>query len=357
MKLVEFYNQCPDCLSMAIAIIPIEGFDQEYDLYLSYQFNEQKESLFEGEITFSVKSCLLKIDFKNVLLIENFTNQDINYCDNYSWQINNINPDKNVVSPTKKIKLAKVKINGDSYACESQFIVKAEEISLTQIEGLWKHNLTPNKHGVLDRKIAKFIHQYYFEPYGCKITFSSSDFSLPTNNISEEKQAFLNIIKSDLKSIIENIYNTEKNDLLILVKMAKLDILTDLVGGNFVGANLTGINLNKANLKNINFRGADLTDADLSESNLSYAKLNGADLSGAYVENANLQGVNFTNASLALANLIGSNLEGANFTKTNLTSTSFANTSLKEAMFVDNIGLTPENKQILISKGAIFLVT
>jgi hypothetical protein len=98
---------------------------------------------------------------------------------------------------------------------------------------------------------------------------------------------------------------------------------------NLRGANLSGANLRGANLSDADLIGANLSDADLIGANLSKANLIGADLSWAILSKANLSDANLSDA----------NLRGAN---------------VKKAIFIDATGITPEQKQDLIRRGAIF---
>jgi uncharacterized protein YjbI with pentapeptide repeats len=94
------------------------------------------------------------------------------------------------------------------------------------------------------------------------------------------------------------------------------------------------INLRGANLSGANLRGANLSDADLIGANLSDADLIGANLIGADLSWAILSKANLSDANLSDANLRGANV--------------------KKAIFIDATGITPEQKQDLIRRGAIF---
>ncbi len=143
----------------------------------------------------------------------------------------------------------------------------------------------------------------------------------------------------------------------------------NLSGANLSGANLRGANLRKADLKEANLSGADLSGANLKEANLSGANLSGADLFEANLSGANLSGAdlfeaNLSEADLSGANLSGADLIGANLSEANLGGADLSRADLFEAnlseawvenaIFIDATGITPEQKQDLIRRGAIF---
>ena len=79
---------------------------------------------------------------------------------------------------------------------------------------------------------------------------------------------------------------------------------------------------------------ADLSGADLIKVDLSWANLSGANLSEVILSGADLRG-----AFLWEADLSGTDLSGAD---------------VENAIFIDATGITPEQKQDLIRRGAIF---
>lgn len=361
MELIECHNQCPDCLSMEIQVSPVLNSTDKFEVYFSANFNQQHENILNGKIKLGIRGGILKLSVDNAKIIESFSNAQLIIIDggNYNqqkWQIK-ANPQENkgiLKEQFSQVKLATIELNQDSYSLQSSFLVSMPDVSLTQIEGLWKYDLNPNKFGILERKLAHFFHTSYLTPYLSKTIFASKDFSIPPNSFSQLNKNLIEQKKLNLKSVIDNIYNAKTSDLHELAKIANLNLQTDLCGGNLVGADLSNIDLNGANLQYINFRGANLTDADLSETNLSYCKLSGADLSGAYLENSNLYKANLQSASLALANLIGANVSQANFTNTNLTNVTWSKSIAFGANFKNNLGLSQVDKDNLMASGAVF---
>ena len=113
----------------------------------------------------------------------------------------------------------------------------------------------------------------------------------------------------------------------------------DLSGADLSGATLSGANLRGATLSGATLSGAFLREADLSETILSGANLSEAFLRGAILSGANLRGVNLSGADLRGAILSGADLSGAD---------------VENAIFIDAAGITSEQEQDLIQRGAIF---
>lgn len=355
MYLLESHNQCPDCLSVDLKLMPTAGKQDEYELYFSTQAHEQIEYVLDGKVKFSLKKAKLFINFNHLEILEiNSINEDFiqlienNLSTQKYWLIK-----PHLSQNTKEVKLATFKILGENSNLTARILADKSYIELKDIEGLWNYNITPNKQAILERIVAQFIANRYFHPYGIQLIFSNNkleEIPLINNKNNQEIEQELN----NLKNLIKTIYQTPHDDFQNLAEIANLNPLTDFIGANLIGVNLSNLNLSGSNLQDANLRGADLTDVDLSEANLSNTRLNGADLSGAYLEGTNLTNANLTNASLALSNLIGANLTNANLTNTNLQDTSLGQTIVKGAIFANNLGLTEEKKQELISKEAIF---
>lgn len=231
------------------------------------------------------------------------------------------------------------------------FTVSAPDIHLTDAEGLWRHDISPNKHAVLERKLVWTLVEPRFHPYlsWAEMTYKS-DTPSPTAPIPTPSDSSLQTIQP----VIDAIMAAESDRLPDLAQLADLDLMQDFAGGNLRGTNLSGIDLSGANLDRVNLRGADLSDADLSEASLRDAKLSGADLSGAYLSNADLRHSDLHRASLALATLSGADLEGANLREANLSSTHLGHANVKQATFGHNPGLASNNEQSLRDRGAIF---
>jgi uncharacterized protein YjbI with pentapeptide repeats len=123
---------------------------------------------------------------------------------------------------------------------------------------------------------------------------------------------------------------------------------------NLRGANLSGAILIEANLSAANLSGADLRKANLSDAILIEANLSKANLSGAKLREADLRKANLREANLSEANLIGAILREANLSGANLSDANLSGADVENAIFINATGITPEQKQDLIRRGAIF---
>lgn len=354
MSILESHNRFPDCVLMQIEVVPKSSGEmkEQCDLYLTIGFNKQWKSLLDGRIEFGLKGGVLeiklengKINLENPSIDEHFAIIPFLSQTHSIWRLSPKPGDLLLKGCMQQTKLGSLTLASKNFRLEATFTVAKSDISLTNAEDLWKHDISPNKHGILERAIALFLLETHFQPYLSRTQFDGDDF----NNwqpLTQEPE-------SHLQRLIDRVYEAQTDNFLELAKLAGLNPLEDLAGGNFLGANLNGIALNGANLHRSHFRGAILTDADLSEANLSYAKLNGADLSGVYLENANLSYADLHNASLALGNAIAANFTGANLVGANLSNTNFSGAMVSQAIFGENSGLSDEVKQSLTERGAI----
>ncbi len=138
----------------------------------------------------------------------------------------------------------------------------------------------------------------------------------------------------------------------------------DLMEANLSGANLIEADLSwaivseailsEAILSGAKLSGANLREANLSGADLRKANLSGANLWGAILIEANLRGVNLSGANLRGVNLSGVNLSGAILRGANLSGANLSGADIENAIFIDATGITPEQKQDLIRRGAIF---
>jgi uncharacterized protein YjbI with pentapeptide repeats len=347
LQLIETHNLYPDCISLELETIVSET--KTIDLYLTVKFGEQWESLLGGRLKFGLKGGELKLTLSNCTFSQNYPissdNLSVDIAPDYlSYYFTG--KEKTVLnSSLNKVKLGTINITDNPCSIEATFNLSLANISLTDAEGLWKHDITPNKHGVLDRKLASFLLENLCQPYISYATIGSenlqSNYNIPEKNTDNKLQEIINQI------IIAN-----TNNLLELADLAGLNPSQDFAGANFLGTDLSGLDLSGCNLEYINLRGAVITDTDLSDANLSRAKLSGADLSGAFLENANLSFADFHCASLALVNLIGANLTGAILTETNLTNANFSSAILENTIFANNQGISDTFKATLLARGA-----
>ncbi len=230
--------------------------------------------------------------------------------------------------------------------------------------------------------------------------FISGDLQESLKNINSEY--FSQVIIENIQ-FIEDIKAIEKCQLIKQIREQKIDksrlINNDLTGVFLSGANLKGVNLSWANLSNIDLQGANLTEANLNGVNLNKSNLSdaylikislfgadlieanliGSDLTKSVLMGSNLSKANFSGVNLCQANLTGcdlsytdlswanltcANLSNCNFYqailkrshlhKANLTNANFDRADVINAKLADNQGISDEQKNNLIQRGASY---
>jgi uncharacterized protein YjbI with pentapeptide repeats len=163
-------------------------------------------------------------------------------------------------------------------------------------------------------------------------------------NLSEADLSEADLSEADLSEAILRGANLSEADLS----------WANLRGAKLIQANLRGANLSNAILWTAKLSWAYLWGANLSGANLSEADLSGANLSEADLSGANLRGANLSGADLWGANLIEADLRGAFLSEANLSEAILSGAKVENAIFIGATGITPEQKQDLIRRGAIF---
>jgi hypothetical protein len=348
----SFLRSLPDSVSLTLE--PVATDSQKFDLYLTLHLQSQIQSLLGGEMKWGLKGGKLDFILVNCTLeSQPIVSQElyINPLDNDQWRLSFKSPQSVFTGAIERIKLGIITAGEEPYHLTAQFSVTAADICITETSGLWKHDISPNKHSILERKLAFFLLENLFDSFLSRISLGSSGVELDTILIYPRQQNEEKI--AQLQEQIELIYTSESNDFIELAHLVELDPLTDFTGANLLAAELSGISLGSANLYQVNLRGANLTDADLSEVNAHHASFKGADLSGALLANADLSYADFYRSSLALSNLIAANLDGANLVEVNITQANFSGAKVKGAKFADNVGMTEELRQSLLDRGAV----
>lgn len=377
LNLLKSHNQYPDCCRLELEAIPIQSSNsdsREFDLYFSISFDRRWESILGGRIEFGFKGGELRLKLHNCLMSEvtfgrdesfnlylnsenltetlNITRTE-NWQENLAWTLAIAPTNRILQGSLNKVKLGTLQIADNSCYLEASFAVSKQDVQLTDSEGLWRHDLSPNKQSILTRKLSLFWQETRLQPYLSWIVLGNIDRSqLNFANTIETQQD--STTEAELQKLIEFISEAQTDNFLELAKIAGINSLEDFAGSNLLGTNLSGVELSGANLHGVNLRGADLTDADLSEANLSGATLSGADLSGAYLENANLTQTDCHRASFALANLISADLSAANLESANLSNTNLSAARVEKTIFGNNPGMTEEMKLNLQQREAIF---
>ena len=362
MQLLKSQNLFPDLLSMALEAVPIpsnSANSNQYDLYLSLNFNQQRLPLLDGRIKIGLKGGQLKLNLKNSQLDE-INSQLDDYFEiitpasetELTWIFTLKKPISVLVDSLQRVKLGTIKVITQSPILQATWNVFPADVTLIDAEDLWRHDLSPNKHGVLERTIIFFLCKNQLSSSLSRIQLGFSNLEKEGIGEEENKPKIDFPAQDELKQIIQQIYTANTDEMAELVQLAKLDLKTDLAGANLLATNLSGLELNGVNLQQANLRGADLTDVDLSEANLSDVNLSGADLSGAYLENADLKNADLYRSSLALANLIGANLSNANLQEANLSNANLSRSMVTGAKFGKNSGLSEAMKLSLQQGGA-----
>jgi len=381
----------------AIPVPSVAAQTQQLDIHLSLNFNEHWEPLLGGRIKFGLQGGTLKLNLENceipvasrqlvgdfqlspieetqamqssaeVLLTENSRGvldsdnaektkeTDCTFChistigdDTTPAWIFTLERGKTVLKGL--LKSAKMgEFTANQLRIAAAFEVAKEDIYLTDAEGLWPHEITPNQHSVVERILTVYLQANKLQP---ALSWALLSYNLPP--VEQPEVEIVPEAEAQLQEMVDRIISAETDDFAELAKIANLNPALDFAGGSLRGTTLNAVDFSSANLDRANFRGADLSDADFSDANLQNAKLGGADLSGAFLGNADLSGADLHRASLALANLSGADLSGANLIEVNLTNANFSGANVESARFGNNSGLAEDLKLNLQQRGAIF---
>jgi len=321
-------TQSRSAIALTLNAAPTQ--ESQISLALDLKVNQGEFPLSEGKVQYGLTGGTLRLNLQEA----HFTDfsEDIRHslpiakfptADHPTWKFA-LAPAQGVIEvDLNRIPLGIITTTSENWAVGVTFTVGKSELLVTEGEGLWRHDLRPNKQAILYRKLTLFLLESYLP--SPLISLPSSDSSVETASPTEAEV-------SSLLTIIERIKNSPSNEFLKLCEIAQLNPNLDFAGANLRGTTLRGLDFSGANWSRVNLRGADLTDVDLSQGNLQGAKLSGADLSGAYLSNANLKETDFHRASLALANLSGANLQGANLQEANLSQTNLNGCYLEGAI-------------------------
>jgi hypothetical protein len=396
MRSLTSQNKYPDCLWMQLEAIPHQSSATDtphIDIYLTLNFNEHWEPLLNGRVKFGLQGGTLKLKLENCELPltsrqltgsfnllspqpaniletslsaketetgNQLSTDKINHQPVTNCHVTTTGSDTNpawvfATEPGEIILkglLTSTKIGHfPTQPCRIQatFEVEKEDIHLTDIEGLWKHDITPNQHAVLERILVIYLLETKLKP-----ELSWMQLCYDCSHIESTSFPIINQKQPEIQELIERIITAKTHDFRELCVMANLNPSIDFICGNLRGTTFNGCDFSGDNLYRVNFRGANLNDADFSDTNLSGAKFGGADLSGAFLGNADLSDADLHRASIALANLSGANLRGANLCETNLTNANLSGADVTGAKFRDNSGMSDEMKESLMQRGAIF---
>ncbi len=368
IHLLEIQNPYPDAVLLDL-IAKVSNTpsptDRRITLTTTLNFQEQWLTLTSKRVKFALKTGRLHLSCSQGhvtpaphlpgCLAKLHTPQEL------SWQLLSP-PGQTLLKPlSQSFELGSLDLPKDQ-SCQIVATITVDPIAvvITEVEGLWRPDLSPNKLSISERVLSYFLVKEVLPP-------ALSWVQVGIGNVEGWQDLYPNYrrprldptapetpAETDLKATLEAIATAETDDLIQLATLVGLNPKLDLAGGKFVGTNLSGIELSQSYLPHSNFRGALLTDADLSDTDLSYATLSGADLSGAYLEGANLHASDCHKSSLALANLIGADLSQANVRGTAVHSANFTEAIVVDAQFEDNPGMTESLKASLLERGAKF---
>lgn len=346
-----------DCLSVELTGTPV--LDQsdgiEYlDLNLTLHFKQAWQPLIGGRFKFGLTGGTLQLGLENATMPQGLKllTSLVNIATQGSESVNcQVTTTGTATQPswtfTLKsgahvlqgslglVNLGRLQFTGTPAKIETIFQVTPANVQLIEAEGLWPHDISPNKHGVLERTLMRALAFSKLQPHLSRVQLrytSLQESPIVTQDTIEASDEGL----EELQDTIERILAANTNDFIELATLAGLNPAEDFAGGKLWGSNLSGVDFSGANLRGVKLRGADLSDADLSEADLTGARLAGADLSGALLSDANLAGADLHRCSLALANLSGANLadanlEEANLSNVNLSDANLSNTNLSGA--------------------------
>jgi len=103
----------------------------------------------------------------------------------------------------ENIKLGKIATNSENWSIEATLTVGNSDLQITEVEGLWRHDIHPNQQAILHRKIALFLLETQLPyPLIClNLNSSSTSESMPQPS---EKQisSFANLKARNLINIV-----------------------------------------------------------------------------------------------------------------------------------------------------------
>ncbi len=340
----------PYYLLMELTGIPVasSGDTPQIDLSLTLKFDEAWQPLMEGRLKFGLQGGQLKLTLENAQLISGseliegevaLSSDRPSRCEitrlttepELTWRLALKPPQSILKGALENLKLGQFAMTGWPCRITVAFESLPKDLQLTDVEGLWLHDISPNKHAILERKLAIALEDFALKPQLSRtVELEYQGIDQDPLKRDTQNQVFTTA-PPQLVETLHAVLAADTNEFLPLANLAKLDPAKDFVAANLLGVTLTGLDLCNANLSQVNLRGADLCDADLTEADLNHSNLAGADLSGALLSGANLTQADLHRCSLALANLSSANLRGANLQEANLSHANLSDVDLSHA--------------------------
>lgn len=334
-----------DCLFMELSAANASaGNLQQIDLSVTLHFNESSQPLMTGYVKYALIGGQLKLKLENAKLV-GVSCQEYTQNQSTNTQVCQVNFIESETQPTwefylpkhlhkiklEKFKLATIELQTFPAKIQSFFQISPANLKVTGAEGLWHFDISPNKHAILETKLALWLQENQQAAGGSWVAVLNCNSPELTETSSYEIHQEISRESATLEQQIEKVLAAKTENFLELANLAGLNPLVDFAGANLLGVSLEGIDFSNANLEGVSLRGALLTDVDFSGANLRGANLAGADLSGALLSDANLENADLHRSSLALANLGGANLAGANLTEVNLSNANLSDADLSNA--------------------------
>ncbi|MFP4008734.1 MAG: hypothetical protein ACLFV6_12120, partial [Spirulinaceae cyanobacterium] len=253
------HNRFPDCLRLDLTPHSLEADSSPSQLYLSLKFDEQWQPLGQGRVKFGLKGGQLHL---------NFDDKAIQLSDRPShFQATLVSPN-DPTSPTliihsdeaakptwmlslqgsqpilqghlEPLHLATVQPSTPLDDFTVSFRVRSHQVMVTDAENLWKHDVSPNQHAILERLVVFALMPHYFAEPLSRVTLSPT----PPANPSPSPTADF----TQLQKQIDQISQAKNASFLELAALGNLDPKTDLAGGNLRGVICDEINPSGANL-------------------------------------------------------------------------------------------------------------
>ena len=221
------YNPYPQCVFLQVTPQLLATSKGTVTLALNIRFNEQEKSLLDGQIKFGIKGGKLNLTVEQGKIIEPQLNDNFplklieSYDNSVVWHLI-ASTGQSTVKIDHLSPLATLQSSQKSFKVTVSYTVDLADISITDITGLWRHDIHPNKHSILERKLAQFLWKERLSPEISIIRLTTNvsgeveKIDRPTTNMETQ-----NLGK--LHQLINSIYDVKTDDLLELVKIAELD--------------------------------------------------------------------------------------------------------------------------------------
>jgi hypothetical protein len=138
----------------------------------------------------------------------------------------------------EEIKLATIATLQEPVLVKATVSVTSGDVYLNDSEGLWLHDISPNKHAVLTKKLILFLLDNYFQPYLSWTQLSSEPIE-NWHSLVDKKDTIPNEASLwQLERAIANVYQAKTEDLIELASLIELNPLVDFVAINLLGGEL-----------------------------------------------------------------------------------------------------------------------